>query len=149
MYKFPLQKLGEYRKRQEEIYQKDLSECNRNINHEAKKLKNLNTSKKKAYRKIQEIQKESFTTSDNLLFGYYLENLEKKINDENNKIYNLELQKDNITDKLLEAVKKRKMIDKLKEYGLEKHRKEMNKRVQYQLDESGAYRFGRKLMSNP
>jgi hypothetical protein len=49
----------------------------------------------------------------------------------------------------LEAVKKRKMIDKLKEYGLEKHRKEMNKRDQYQLDESGAFNFGRKLTSNP
>ena len=149
MYRFPLESLHEYRKRQEEISQKDLSECKRELNNEIKKLQDLSTLKNKASKKIRQIQENRFKASENLLYDNYIENISKKIFEQNTNINKIEIKKRKKTDELLKTVKKRKMIDKLKEYGFKEYQKGMAKITQNQLDESSVLGFARKLYIKP
>lgn len=144
MYKFPLESLRKYRKRKEELYQKDLYECDRELNKESKKLDVLHYKKYSASKRSRNIRISGFKPSDSLLFERYFMNLNLKIDYQNKKLEEKKEKKRSATDKLLGAVKKRKMVEKLKEYRYSEFKKTEEKKFQVESDEAAVQSFRKK-----
>jgi len=141
MYKFPLESLRKYRKRKVELYQRDLFECNQDLTQESEKLDHLNLKKNRATIRSRHFKIDVFNPSENILFEHYFMNLNQKIDQQNKRIKEKKIKKISATNKLLGAVKKRKMIEKLKEYRYGEYQKTKAKKLQIEADESAVLRF--------
>jgi flagellar FliJ protein len=143
MYQFNLEILRKYRKRQEEKIQKDLSDLKRKLRHEKELLKNLKYTRDEICSQKNKIQNGNFKAPENLLFYPYINQLDEQIKNQSllaektNKKYRSKY------DELIQAVKKRKIMETLKERGRKTYMSELNKREQKNLDEMGIIGFQR------
>lgn len=127
MYKFNLEPLLNYRKSIEETRKKDLALLNR-LMIEAKRR--LNDYKKKRQRfnmELQLKQKEGITVFENLLYFNFMDQLSGKVNTQKDEIVQVGKQCDQKRKDLIEAVKERKALDKLKEKKMNIYKQELSK----------------------
>ena len=144
MYKFPLEPLRKYRKRMEEKYQKHLFDCDQELEKEQEKLDRLTRSRVKVTEKSRQYKKGFFNPSENALYDYYFNCLKRKISEQHHKVEKKIEKKNHATDQLLQAVVKRKMIEKLKEYRVAEHQDKERKAEQFHSDEAAVLRFENK-----
>lgn len=141
MFKFPLEQLRKYRKRIEEKYQKELFDCDRELVKAQETLNDLNQSKLRVKEKSRQYKETSFRPSENALYDYYFNCLNQKILEQHKSVDKKIEKKSHASNRLLEAVIKRKMIEKLKEYRLAEHQIREQKTEQFNSDESAILRF--------
>jgi flagellar FliJ protein len=144
MYRFNLEPLLNHRRYQEEILQKELASLKTLLAAEKEKLQGLKKKQRKYLRQLQQKQKDGRPVSEIKLYLDYIDRLSNDLDEQNQRVqraakgFNLKRQQ------LIEAMKKRKTLDKLKEKGWHAHQQKVLKKERGFMDEVAAQQFHRK-----
>lgn len=144
MYQFKLESLLNHKKILEEILQKELAVLNNSLLQEKGKMQSYKEENIYITADLENNQKQGITISRNLLYFDYIKQLSEKIDKKRNTIHEIENSASMKRIDLIEAVKKRKILDKLKEKGLESYVTRLNKKEQDFLNEVAINSFNRK-----
>ena len=142
---FKLEQVLTYRRNLEEQAQLNLAKVKTILDNFKRQLVNLKTERLAFIDNLEERKKKSVPAPE---FSFYMECIETKeaeIEEQNTVV---EKQK-SIIEKarfaLFERVKERKVIEKLREKGLQEYTKESIRKEQNELDEKATFRFGRSV----
>ncbi len=140
-FKFALEALLSHRLHHEEIIQKELSVCGCRLRDEKTILTRIHQDKDKAIKDVHQKQLHGIAISEHILYANFLEGLALNMVVQQEKVKDSEKKYAQKRDVLIEAVKKRKTIENLKEKGLATYSREMLKLDQDFLDEVAICRF--------
>lgn len=144
MFKFRLQPLLNYRQLEEDRLQKELAGIYSRKESAKAALTDLQTSRTETFARFQRRQREGLSARELQQYGGYLDSVDKDIKRQRRCIEDISRQYTEKLEELLEAVKKRKMLDKLKDG--QEHREAERLRLAEQnfLDEVATSIFNRK-----
>jgi flagellar FliJ protein len=140
-FKFTLEALLNHRLHHEEVVQKELAVCGCRVRDEKAMLLRIQQDKDKAYAEIHQKQLRGIAISEHIVYANFLEGLARNMVTQQEKIIEAEKQFAQKREELIEAVKKRKTIENLKEKGLAAYSKNLLKMDQDFLDEVAICRF--------
>ena len=140
-FKFTLEALLNHRLHHEEVVQKELAVCGCRVRDEKAMLLRIKQDKDKAYAEIHQKQLRGIAISEHIVYANFLEGLARNMVTQQEKIIEAEKQFAQKREELIEAVKKRKTIENLKEKGLAAYSKNLLKMDQDFLDEVAICRF--------
>ena len=144
MYIFKLEALLNHRRHQEEIHQKNLAEANRKLLHEQKKLGTKKKEKRRYVLKMQEKQQKGTTVRDIVLYMNYLGKLSILIAEQQHRFDTAVKQVEQMRVELLAIVKKRKILERLKEKEWLIYQQKMKNDERKLMDEIASARHVRK-----
>ena len=144
MYKFSLQSLLNHRKHIEENLDKELGRIKRAMNNEKRKLENITKQKIKCRKELQKNQDDGHRVSEIILCFNYLDKLSKDIDKQRRRLKDVEQKYDIKRNELMEAMKKRKTLERLKEKEMQAYNYSKMKVEQDMMNEVAANRFIRK-----
>jgi flagellar protein FliJ len=147
MYRFNLEPVLKHRKLVEETLQKDLAILKISLIDENERLITYEENRVKLLEELQNIQKEGTTTSDILLYLPYIEQVSKDIERQKNRVLELENKVEQNLKDLLEATKKKKALQKLKDKAFKAYNQKLIKNEQDFLNEVAVSQFNRKIRS--
>ena len=140
MYRFNLESLLNYRRYQEEILQKELADFkNRLVQHE-QTLHLMKRKWRECSQDLHQRQKKGGIVSGLIMYFRYLDRLSLDIDKQNQQVVKARKQFNSKRSELLEIVKKRKTLEKLKEKGSRDYTHSMLKKERNQMDEAAATR---------
>jgi len=134
---FPLQKVLEYRKHLEDLRAIELGKVQAEKNKADEELQELKSNKEDALEKsTKEISNSKILDLNQLKISKdYLENLNGKIINQVQKISSLEEEVEKNRQELSEAMKERKIVEKLKDRFKERKKAEINRHENQKIDE--------------
>jgi flagellar protein FliJ len=141
MYKFPLRAVLNHRKFLEENLQKDLGLLKKVLFDERKKLSDLKRDRTKFSMELQKKQKKSINISETLIYVRYIEELSNQLDRQKETTLDAEKEVNHKRKKLIEAIKNRKILDKLKEKGYASYKHDMLRDEQNFINEMASVRF--------
>lgn len=141
MYRFNLDSLLNYRRYQEDILQKELSDFKNQLVQHEQKLHQLKQDWRKYSRELSQQQQKGGTVSGLIMYFKYLDRLSMDIDNQKRLIAKAKKQFDRKRRELIEIVKKRKTLDRLKEKGFLTYQREMMRKDQNLMDEAAATRY--------
>lgn len=115
MYKFSLQSLLNHRKHIEENLEKELGRIKRAVNNEKRRLKNIIKEKIKYRKELKKNQSDGKKVNEIILYFNYLDKLSKDIGKQKRCLKDVEKEYNIKRSELIEAMKKRKTLERLKE----------------------------------
>ncbi len=145
MYRFKLQSLLKHRRHQEEICQKEMAEAQRNLTDAQEKLRCLKKIKRENIQKLQARQKELHNVSSIIISINYIEKLSRDVAAQMEQVGKAS---EKVTQKrhhLIAIMKKRKMLEKLKEKDRLEYQQKMMQAERKINDEVAATRHIRKM----
>ena len=145
MYRFKLQSLLKHRRHQEEICQKEMAEAQRNLTDAQEKLRCLKKIKRENIQKLQARQKELHNVSTIIIAINYIEKLSRDVAAQMEQVGRAS---EKVTQKrhhLIAIMKKRKMLEKLKEKDRLEYQQKMMQAERKINDEVAATRHIRKM----
>lgn len=140
-YQFSLESLLNHRIHHEEIIQKELAVCGCRVRDEKANLLRIQQDKERAYSEIQQKQLRGIAISEHIVYANFFEGLARNMLIQQEKIKEAEKQFALKREELIEAVKKRKTIENLKEKGLAAFTRKVMKLDQDFMDEIAISRF--------
>lgn len=143
MYNFTLQSLLNHRKFIEETLQKELALFKRSLIDEKKKLKDYEKVRNSLLVKLQQKQRESITVSENLLYLDFLVRMGSDLDKQRDRVLDIEKKIDRKRADLIEAMKAKKTLEKLKEKQLNEYNHKLMKNEQDFMNEAGINIFNR------
>ena len=143
MYRFNLESLLNHRRYQEEILQKELADLKIRLDAEKDKLWGLRQKKRETVLQLQEKQTDGRPASEIKLYLDYVEQLSKKMEAQGQKVLEAERALSKKRQDLVAAMKKRKILDRLKEKGLQAYEQDRLKKERRTMDEVAGHRFSR------
>lgn len=138
MFQFRFEALLIARRHVEEGLQKELAEARRALAEAQSALRDKKAVRRRCLQEQLRAQRLTFRGPDMLLFDAYLRRLGRDIETLQKQLLSAERKAQQKRYALMEAVKKRKMIEKLKEKDHEKHLKALAERERKFLDEAAA-----------
>jgi flagellar FliJ protein len=144
MYQFNLEPLLNHRRYQVEVLQKDLADLKIRLDAEKDKLWLLRQKKRKTLMLLQEKQTDGRPASEIKLYIDFVEQLSKKMEVQQQNVLEAERNFSLKRQDLVAAMKKRKILDRLKEKGLQAYEQEQLKKERNLMDEVAAHQFNRK-----
>lgn len=141
MFTFRLESVLKHRKHQEEILQKELSLMQREIEMKHSALQCLFEKMSRLVRNIQRLQQEGVTISEQILYCDCIEQQKIKIGLLEQEIEIIRNKIDIKRKELLEAVKNRKILEKLKEKKNVVYLEDLLRTEQKLLDEAAVCRY--------
>ena len=144
-YRFNLEPVLNHRRLVEETLQKDLAILKISLIDENERLITYEESRVKLLEELQQIQKEGTTTSDILLYLPFIEQVSKDIERQKKKVFELEIKVEQNRKDLLEATKKKKALQKLKEKAFKAYNQKLIKNEQDFLNEVSVTQFNRRI----
>lgn len=138
MYKFNLQPLLNHRYYQEEILQKEFAESKKYLTEEQEKLRIIKQKKREYSQELQQRQRNDFTVSELILYFRYLDRLSKDLDNQKHRVAIAEKQFNQKRKDLIEIMKMRKMLEKLKEKRWKGFQYRMLKKERDSMDEIAA-----------
>jgi flagellar protein FliJ len=144
MYKFNLQPLLNHRKHIEENLDKELGQVKRAVNNEKRRLENIVKEKIKYREELHKKQGDGKKVNEIILCFNYLDKLSKDIDEQKRCLKDVEKKYNIIRSELIEAMKKRKTLEKLKEKEMKAFNYSEMKVEQDIMNEVAANRFIRK-----
>jgi flagellar FliJ protein len=144
MYKFSLQSLLNHRKHIEENLDKELGRIKRVVNNEKRRLENVRKEKIKCREDLQKKQGDGKKVNEIILYFNYLDKLSKDIDKQKRCLKDVEKKYDIKRGELIEAMKKRKTLERLKEKEMKAFNYSEMKVEQDIMNEVAANRFIRK-----
>jgi flagellar FliJ protein len=144
MFKFDLEPVLNHRRYQEEILQKKLAESRIRLTAEQKKLRRLKEKKHEYARTFRSLQEQAGMVSDLILYIRYLDRLSKEIGHQKQKVIVAEKEFNQKRNDLIEVLKKRKMLEKLKEKAWKTHQQRLLKNERKFMDEVAVKQFSSK-----
>lgn len=143
-FKFSLETLLNHYIRNEQTLQKELSLCEYDVRKEKSILLQIQDDISKTYEKLQYKQANSIEISEHIKYINFISRLNNNTTIQKEKIAEVEDKFISKRKELIEAVVKRKSVDKLKENKLAIHLEQQNKEEQDFLDEIGIFCFNNK-----
>ena len=144
MFKFNLQPLLNHRRYQEEVLQKELAQFRNRLTVEQNKLRHLKEKKREYSQRLQQRQKVNGTVSDLILYLRYLDRISTELEHQNQQVIAAEKDFKNKRNDLIEIMKKRKVLEKLKENRSKTYQQQMLKNERKFMDEVAAKQFSSK-----
>jgi len=144
MYKFSLQSLLNHRKHIEENLDKELGRIKRVVNNEKRRLENIGKEKIKCRKELREKQGAGKKVNKIILYFNYLDKLSKDIDKQKRCLKDVEKEYDIKRSELIEAMKKRKTLERLREKEMKAFNYSEMKVEQDIMNEVAANRFIRK-----
>jgi flagellar protein FliJ len=138
MFQFRFEALLITRRHAEECLQKELAEARRVLAAAQSGLREKKNARRQCVQDQRRKQRQSFRGADMLLFQAYLQRLDRDIDVQQKQVASAERKVNQKRQALIEAVKKRKMIEKLKEKDYEKHLNALSERERKFIDEVAA-----------
>ena len=117
MYRFNLESLLNYRRYQEEILQKELADFKNQLVKHEQQLRQLVQARRKASLELHQRQKKGGTVCGLMMYFRYLDRLAADIEKQKRLVGQVRKQFEQKRRELLDIVKKRKTLEKLKEKG--------------------------------
>ena len=144
MYQFNLEPLLNHRRYQQEILQKELAGLKIRLDAEKDKLWDLRQKKRKTVLQLREKQTDGRPASEIKLYIVYVEQLSKEMEAQRQQVLEAERAFNLKRQELIAVMKKRKILDRLKEKGLQAYEQDQLKKERRTMDEVAGHRFGRK-----
>jgi flagellar protein FliJ len=144
MFVFSLQPVLDYRKNIEEKILGEFSEKKRELGLEELKLQNLIKEWSNLIGELRKMQNKSLPVDDIARYVSYVEQVRENENKQNIVIAQVSDQLEAKRMELLEAVKKRKVIERLKERHAEEYENAARALEQKNSDEMAVLKFGRR-----
>jgi flagellar protein FliJ len=144
MFHFRLETILTQRRHVEESFQKELAEARQELSAAQAVLREVKDTRRQCMRDMHRMQQDRFRVDDMLLYYPYLERLKQDIE---RHMKSIEAAARKVAQKrafLLEAMKKRKILDKLKAKQVKAHIKTEAGREQRFSDESAAQQHSRR-----
>ena len=132
-YNFKLERVLNYKEDMENVKKGILGNINNKLSMEEEKLMNYNDNKDQLLKKKNEIQKKTDIRSLKL-YNYHLEIISKNIKKQEQLINIINIELDKAKEELLEAVKEKKTLEKLKEKDLNEFKNELGKKQEKIID---------------
>jgi flagellar FliJ protein len=144
MYEFNLEPLLNHRRYQVEVLQKELADLKIRLDAEKDKLWRLRQKKRKTVLLLQEKQTDGRPAAEIKLYIDFVEQLSKKMQAQKQNVKEAERNYSLKRQDLVAAMKKRKILDRLKEKGLQAYEQEQLKKERNFMDEVAARQFNQK-----
>ena len=143
-FKFSLEALLNHRLHHEEVIQKELAVCECRVREEKSVLCQMQHDKNRTIQEFNHRQLQGLCISEHIVYDRFIECLTQKIAIQHEKVAEFETQYAQKRDELIEAVKKRKTIEKLREKKLALFTGNIMRLNQEFLDEVAISRFNKK-----
>ena len=144
---FKLNPVLEHRKFKEEQIQKELADLDQRLCREQARLTGFLERKSRLTDELQDAQAQGITISQTLLYQHYLEGLKSDLKHQQRRVGAVRQEHSQKQSELLEAVKKRKTLERLKEKNqLALSRRRENK-AQQRMDDVAQTRFNRRRLN--
>ncbi len=144
-YRFKLEPVLNHRRLIEETLQKDLAILKISLIYENERLITYEESRIQLLEELQQIQKKGTTISDILLYLPFIEQVSKDIVRQKKRVLELEIKVEHNRKDLLEATKKKKALQKLKEKAFKTYNQKLIKNEQDFLNEVAVSQFNRRI----
>ena len=144
MFQFRFETVLAQRRHVEESFQKELAEARQQLSAAQAVLREAKETRRQCMREMRRKQRDRFRADDILLYYPYLERLTQEIELHMKSVAAAERKVAQRRQALLEAMKKRKILDKLKEKQFQMHLKAEAGREQRFTDESAAQQHARR-----
>lgn len=144
MYRFNLESLLNYRRYQEEILQKKLAEFKNQLVEHEQQLRQLKQAWRKNSLELRQRQESGGTVSGVIMYFRYLDRLTADIDKQKRRVVKTKKRIEQKRRELIEIVKKRKTLEKLKEKRFNTFEQQQLKKERNLLDEVAATRFNAK-----
>jgi flagellar protein FliJ len=144
MFVFRLQSVLDYRKNIEEKILGEFSEKKRQLETEEFRLKNMITERENLIDELRKMQNVSLHADEIACYVSYIEQVRESEEKQKKVITDVQEQLEGIRKALLEAVRKEKVMEKLKERHAEEYEGAMRALEQKNSDEMSVLKFGRR-----
>ena len=144
MYRFNLESLLNYRHYQEEILQKELADFKNQLVQQEQQLRQLKQAWRKNSLELRQRQKSGGKVSGVIMYFRYLDRLTADIDKQKRRVVKTKNRIEQKRRELIEIVKKRKTLEKLKEKRFNTFEQQQLKKERDLLDEVAATRFNAK-----
>ena len=146
MYQFKLQPVLDHRKFIEDDLKKRLAEIKAQLLSAQKRLGAMKQKEMITNQTLIREQARGLSSAQVIAYHQYLQVLSDRIIEQAGVVEETEAQVVKVQDEMLEAVKKRKILEKLKEQGLERYRKSVLAQETKFIDEIAINQFVRKTI---
>jgi flagellar FliJ protein len=144
MFVFRFQSVLDYRKNIEEKILGEFSEKKRQLETEEFRLKNMITERENLIDELRKMQNVSLHADEIACYVSYIEQVRESEEKQKKVITDVQEQLEGIRKALLEAVRKEKVMEKLKERHAEEYEGAMRALEQKNSDEMSVLKFGRR-----
>ena len=144
MYRFSLQTVLNHRKHKEEALQKELSAKNAQVLTAREELARLQSLKMDNLSALQQKQRDGASVSDIVLYDGYIRQISENLRDQSHRITKLMREFSEKRRELIEAVKQRKILDRLKEKEWAAYKRRLERKEQILMNEIAVSGFNRK-----
>jgi flagellar FliJ protein len=144
MFIFKLQSVLEYRKNIEEKIHNEFSEKKRELDTQRLRMKSLINERNNLIAELRNMQDKPLPADDFAVHFSYVEQLRENEKKQKIVIHQVKEQVESKRKELLEAVKKRKMMEKLKQQHTEEYDSNLRNLEQKASDEMSVLKFGRR-----
>ena len=148
MYTFKLQSVLDHRQLVEDNIKKELAQIRQQADENQKKLELLRQKEMDTIQVLQQEQKQGLNSDGVLAYHAFLKNLSLRIIKQQDVVDQIHDQEKAIKNELIEAMKKRQILEKLKEKGLSDYHQRIFKKEQAFIDEIAVNQFVRKNLIN-
>lgn len=146
MYQFNLEPLLKHQRFLEDQLQKELAEIRLQLDEENSKLEQMIQKEAKMTTQLKEKQSQPLSSDDLILYRHYFDRLredvarQREITSETERCYRVK------QEELIESVKKREMLEQLKEKGLSAYQEKLVRKEQADLNEAALSAYNRNHM---
>jgi len=144
MFIFKLQSVLEYRKNIEEKIHNEFSEIKRELHTQRLRMKSLIQERNNLIAEMRNMQNKPLPVSDFTVQFSYVEQVRGSEKTQKIVIHQIKEQVESKRKELLEAVKKRKIMEKLKQRHTEEYNNNLRNAEQKSSDEMSVLKFGRR-----
>ena len=143
MYRFNLQVLLDYRKRVEEGLQIELSQIQRALEKEKQMLLSYQREKSHYEDELLRREEREINVNQAILYRDYLKGMRVKIRGQREIVAKIKVNLDKKQEELLDATKKRKVLEKVKEKGWKRYMDRLQRRERILIDGIGIRKYQR------
>jgi len=137
MFHFRLQSVLDFRKQIEEKFLAEFSDVKRRLDHEMERLHHMIEDGKRAVAHVNTLASGNIWPADIALHIAYIRHSKEQERKQKAVVETIEHELEGKRTVVVEAVKKRKIIENIREHQFEAYKSEMYKRERKELDERG------------
>ena len=141
MYRFNLEPLLNHRLYQEEVLQRELADLKKRLAADKAELRALKKKMREYLAGLQQKQKEGSCASDIKLFFDFVDHISKEVRTQLQKVARAEQNFHRKREELIAVMKKRKVLDRLKEKGRQAYQQKQLKKERDFMDEVASRQF--------
>ena len=147
MYTFKLQPVLDHRQLIEDNIKKELAEIRQKVIESQQQMESLKQKEMDTIRALQQEQAQGLSSDQVVAYHVFLKDLSIRMDKQQRLIADIQMQETAKQDELLEAMKKRQILEKLKDQGLDRYHQSVLKKEQTFIDEIAVNQFVRSTLS--